>query len=83
ELRAFLMSRRARVSPAEAGLPGGARRRTPGLGREGVGVLAGVGVSWYQWLGQGREISVCPHVLDAGARVLRLSPGERRPLYVL
>ncbi|MEU4080862.1 transcriptional regulator [Streptomyces venezuelae] len=84
ELREFLMSRRARISPAEAGLPdGGARRRTPGLRREEVAVLAGVGVSWYQWLEQGRDITVSPHVLDSVARVLRLSPVERRHLYVL
>lgn len=84
ELREFLMSRRARVTPAEAGLPdGGARRRTPGLRREEVAVLAGVGASWYQWLEQGRDISVSPQVLDAVARVLRLSNAERRHLYVL
>ncbi|MFE4697466.1 helix-turn-helix transcriptional regulator [Streptomyces sp. NPDC056738] len=78
------MSRRARVSPAEAGLPGGgARRRTPGLRREEVAVLAGVGVSWYQWLEQGRDISVSPQVLDSVARVLRLSNTERRHLYTL
>ncbi len=84
ELREFLMSRRARVSPADAGLPdGGARRRTPGLRREEVAVLAGVGASWYQWLEQGRDISVSPQVLDSVARVLRLSNAERRHLYVL
>ncbi|MEU7582588.1 helix-turn-helix transcriptional regulator [Streptomyces sp. NPDC041068] len=84
ELREFLMSRRARVSPAEAGLPdGGGRRRTPGLRREEVAVLAGVGASWYQWLEQGRDISVSPQVLDSVARVLRLSGAERRHLYVL
>jgi hypothetical protein len=84
ELREFLMSRRARVSPAEAGLPdGGARRRTPGLRREEVAVLAGVGASWYQWLEQGRDISVSPQVLDSVARVLRLSNTERRHLYTL
>ncbi|MEV5309468.1 MULTISPECIES: helix-turn-helix transcriptional regulator [unclassified Streptomyces] len=78
------MSRRARVTPAEAGLPaGGARRRTPGLRREEVAVLAGVGASWYQWLEQGRDISVSPQVLDAVARVLRLSNAEHRHLYVL
>lgn len=83
-LREFLMSRRARVGPAEVGLPdGGARRRTPGLRREEVAVLAGVGVSWYQWLEQGRDITVSPQVLDSVARVLRLSPAERRHLYVL
>ncbi|MFG2497049.1 helix-turn-helix transcriptional regulator [Streptomyces sp. NPDC048441] len=84
ELREFLMSRRARVSPADAGLPdGGARRRTPGLRREEVAVLAGVGASWYQWLEQGRDISVSPQVLDSVARVLKLSSAERRHLYVL
>ncbi len=84
ELREFLMSRRARVSPEEAGLPaGGGRRRTPGLRREEVAVLAGVGASWYQWLEQGRDISVSPQVLDAVARVLRLSDAERRHLYLL
>ncbi|MEU1625160.1 helix-turn-helix transcriptional regulator [Streptomyces sp. NPDC020096] len=78
------MSRRARVTPAQAGLPdGGARRRTPGLRREEVAVLAGVGASWYQWLEQGRDISVSPQVLDAVARVLRLNGAERRHLYVL
>ncbi|OIV37677.1 transcriptional regulator [Mangrovactinospora gilvigrisea] len=84
DLREFLRSRRARVSPADVGLPdGGARRRTPGLRREEVAVLAGVGTSWYQWLEQGRDITVSPQVLDAVARVLRLSPAERRHLYVL
>ncbi|MER5182142.1 helix-turn-helix transcriptional regulator [Streptomyces sp. NPDC002896] len=78
------MSRRARVSPADAGLPdGGARRRTPGLRREEVAVLAGVGASWYQWLEQGRDISVSPQVLDSVARVLKLTSAERRHLYVL
>lgn len=84
ELREFLMSRRARVTPADAGLPdGGARRRTPGLRREEVAVLAGVGASWYQWLEQGRDISVSPQVLDSVGRVLRLSNAERRHLYLL
>ncbi|QEV18036.1 helix-turn-helix transcriptional regulator [Streptomyces alboniger] len=84
ELREFLMSRRARVTPAEAGLPGGGgRRRTPGLRREEVAVLAGVGASWYQWLEQGRDISVSPQVLDSVARVLKLDGAERRHLYVL
>ncbi|WP_251018831.1 helix-turn-helix transcriptional regulator [Streptomyces sp. ISL-11] len=83
-MRDFLVSRRARVSPAEAGLPdGGARRRTPGLRREEVAVLAGVGASWYQWLEQGRDITVSPQVIDAVARVLRLTGPERRHLYVL
>ncbi|MET9963404.1 helix-turn-helix transcriptional regulator [Streptomyces sp. NPDC006326] len=78
------MSRRARISPAEAGLPdGGARRRTPGLRREEVAVLAGVGASWYQWLEQGRDITVSGQVLDSVSRVLKLTSAERRHLYVL
>ncbi|MEV7728113.1 helix-turn-helix transcriptional regulator [Streptomyces sp. NPDC101733] len=78
------MNRRARVSPTEAGLPdGGARRRTPGLRREEVAVLAGVGASWYQWLEQGRDITVSAQVLDSVSRVLKLSSAERRHLYVL
>jgi len=84
DLREFLMNRRARVSPAAAGLPdGGARRRTPGLRREEVAVLAGVGVSWYQWLEQGRDITVSGQVLDSVSRVLKLDEAERRHLYVL
>ncbi|MEU3060686.1 helix-turn-helix transcriptional regulator [Streptomyces subrutilus] len=78
------MSRRARITPAAAGLPdGGARRRTPGLRREEVAVLAGVGASWYQWLEQGRDITVSAQVLDSVGRVLRLTSAERRHLYVL
>jgi Helix-turn-helix domain len=71
ELREFLMARRAQVTPDEVGLAGGGgRRRTPGLRREEVAVLAGVGSSWYQWLEQGRDITVSSHVLDAISRVL-------------
>ncbi|MEU6310819.1 helix-turn-helix transcriptional regulator [Streptomyces sp. NPDC047014] len=78
------MSRRARITPTEAGLPdGGARRRTPGLRREEVAVLAGVGASWYQWLEQGRDITVSGQVLDSVGRVLKLTSAERRHLYAL
>jgi transcriptional regulator with XRE-family HTH domain len=84
ELRAFLRSRRARLSPADVGLPeNGGRRRTPGLRREELAALAGVGVSWYTWLEQGREINPSPEVLDALARALRLDPAERRTLFAL
>jgi len=61
----------------------GGKRRTPGLRREEVAVLAGVGVSWYTWLEQGRDINVSAEVLDAIARVLRLSEAERAHLYLL
>jgi transcriptional regulator with XRE-family HTH domain len=84
ELRAFLRSRRARLSPADVGLPdGGGRRRTPGLRREELAALAGVGVSWYTWLEQGRDIRPSPEVLDALAAALRLDPAERRTLFAL
>ncbi|WP_405088613.1 helix-turn-helix transcriptional regulator [Microbispora sp. NBC_01389] len=83
ELKEFLRSRRARLSPGEVGLAGGGRRRTPGLRREEVAVLAGVGTSWYIQLEQGRDITVSPSVLDAVSRALRLSPLEREHLYRL
>ncbi|WHT16624.1 helix-turn-helix transcriptional regulator [Crossiella sp. CA-258035] len=83
ELRDFLRSRRARLTPAEVGLPETTRRRTPGLRREEVAVLAGVGVSWYTWLEQGRDITVSGEVLDAVARALRLAEPERAHLYRL
>lgn len=83
ELRDFLRSRRARLAPADVGLPEAGRRRTPGLRREEVAVLAGVGVSWYTSLEQGRDITVSGEVLDAISRALQLSEAERRHLYLL
>ena len=84
ELRDFLISRRARISPEAVGMPaGGGRRRTPGLRREEVAVLAGVGVSWYQWLEQGRDITVSGQVLDAIGGVLKLTEPEQQHLYAL
>jgi transcriptional regulator with XRE-family HTH domain len=83
ELAAFLRARRAAVTPAEVGLAPGARRRTPGLRREELAQLAGVGVTWYTWLEQGRPINASTQVLDAVARVLRLGSAERWHLYRL
>jgi len=83
ELGSFLKARRARLSPEDCGIPRGARRRTPGLRREEVALLAGVGVTWYTWLEQGREINVSTQVLDAVARTLRLDRAEREHLYRL
>jgi transcriptional regulator with XRE-family HTH domain len=83
ELRDFLRTRRARLTPADVGMPAAGKRRTPGLRREEVAVLAGVGVSWYTWLEQGRDINVSAEVLDAIARVLRLTEPERAHLYLL
>lgn len=83
ELAQFLRSRRERLSPAQVGLPGGGRRRTPGLRREEVAQLAAVSPSWYTWLEQGRDISVSGQVLERLARVLQLGHDERRHLFAL
>jgi hypothetical protein len=83
ELSAFLRSRRERVTPGQAGLPPGRRRRTPGLRREEVAQLSGVGVTWYTWLEQGRPINASPQVLSAVARTLLLDQAEREHLFRL
>ena len=83
ELGAFLRSRRERLSPDDVGILPGLRRRTPGLRREEVALLAGVGVTWYTWLEQGRPINASVQVLDAVARTLRLDGAERSHLYRL
>jgi transcriptional regulator with XRE-family HTH domain len=83
ELGRFLRSRRERITPDRVGIPNGGRRRTPGLRREEVARLAGVGVSWYTWLEQARDIQASPAVLDAVARALLLEPYERRHLFTL
>src|SRR5213592_606582 len=83
ELADFLRDRRARVSPESVGLLDNGRRRTPGLRREEVAQLAGVGLSWYTWLEQGRDIKPSAQVLDALARVLRLDTAERAHLFHL
>lgn len=79
----FLRSRRERLTPSEVGLPEGFRRRTPGLRREEVAMLAGVGATWYTWLEQGRDVRPSAEVLSALADALRLDAAERRHLYIL
>lgn len=79
----FLRSRRERISPDQVGLPVGGRRRTPGLRREEVAQLAGVGVTWYTWLEQGRDIHASDQVLGAIANTLHLDPYERAHLFTL
>ncbi len=83
ELAAFLRARREAVTPEQVGLPETGRRRTPGLRREEVAALAGVGVTWYTWLEQGRDIGVSSPVLERIARVLRLDGTQRRHLFLL
>ncbi|MFI0980870.1 helix-turn-helix domain-containing protein [Streptomyces sp. NPDC021093] len=75
ELGAFLRSRRERLAPADVGLPGSPRRRTPGLRREEVAERAGVSTSWYAWLEQGR-VRTSEQVLRSVARALRLNADE-------
>ncbi len=83
ELAEFLRHHRERTSPASVGIDASGRRRTPGLRREEVSQLAGVGLSWYTWLEQGRDIMPSESVLDALARVLDLDAAERTHLYDL
>ena len=80
ELAEFLGSRRRQIDPRAAGLPAGGNRRTPGLRREEVALLAGVSHTWYTWLEQGRAVRPSRQVVDALARTLRLSPAEHEYL---
>ncbi|MGD9995403.1 MAG: helix-turn-helix transcriptional regulator [Ilumatobacteraceae bacterium] len=83
DLGAFLRARRGALTPADVGLPHGRGRRTPGLRREEIAMLAGVSVTWYTWLEQGRKINASVDVLEALARALRLDDAERRHLLAL
>lgn len=80
ELALFLQSRRQRLKPADAGLPSGRRRRTPGLRREEVAELAGIGASWYTFLEQGRDVRPSEGALRRIAKALQLDPAEQRYL---
>ncbi|WP_043265345.1 helix-turn-helix transcriptional regulator [Streptomyces sp. CT34] len=82
-LAEFLRSRRERITPRDAGIVAGPRRRTPGLRREEVAQLSGVSVTWYTWLEQARDISVSRQVLTSLARALMLSSVELRHLFAL
>jgi transcriptional regulator with XRE-family HTH domain len=84
DIRDFLASRRARITPEQAGLlPGGGRRRVPGLRREEVAVLAGVSTDWYARLEKGHITGVSEDVLNAVARALQLDEAERTYLFDL
>jgi transcriptional regulator with XRE-family HTH domain len=83
EFGAFLRSRRSRLTPNDVGLSNGCRRRTPGLRREEVALLAGVGTTWYTWLEQGRDVRPSREVLSALAGALRLDGAERNYLFQL
>ncbi|MFD2468977.1 helix-turn-helix transcriptional regulator [Amycolatopsis silviterrae] len=83
DIRHFLASRRAKITPAQAGLPTSTRRRVAGLRREEVAVLAGVSTEWYTRLEKGHIGGVSEDVLDAVARALRLDDDERTYLFDL
>jgi len=83
ELGDFLRARRGRLSPESVGLPGRRRRRTPGLRREEVAELAGIGVDWYIRLEQGRPVTPSVGTVDALARALRLTELEHQHLRAL
>jgi transcriptional regulator with XRE-family HTH domain len=83
ELSRFLKSARARLSPAEVGLPPGERRRTKGLRREEVAALGGMSVTWYTWFEQGRDVHLSVPMLERLARTLKLDTTEREFLFAL
>jgi transcriptional regulator with XRE-family HTH domain len=83
ELREFLQARRAALKPENLGFQSIGRRRAPGLRREEVASIAGVGLTWYTWLEQGRDISVSEDMLQRLARALNLSPHDTAYLFSL
>jgi transcriptional regulator with XRE-family HTH domain len=83
QLAGFLKARRAAITPADVGLPVSGSRRTPGLRREEVAQRAGVGLSWYTWLEQARDITPSAQVLLALSRALELSAPEQAHLFLL
>jgi len=83
EVREFLMSRRAKVTPDAAGIPGGSNRRVTGLRRTEVATLAGVSVEYYAKLERGAIAGASASVLDAISRALQLDDTERAHLFDL
>lgn len=83
ELSDFLVRHRAKLCPADVGLAVTGRRRTPGLRREEVAQLAGVGLTWYTWFEQGRDIQVSGGFLLNVAKALKLDDAECSHLFLL
>lgn len=83
DLRAFLLRHRQKLKLSDVGLPETGRRRTPGLRREEVAALAGVGLTWYTWFEQGRDIGVSERFLLNLARALKLDDAECAHLFLL
>jgi len=82
-LAMFLRTRRESLDPQRLGLPRSGRRRTPGLRREEVALLADIGVTWYTWLEQGREVNPSASAMSAIAEALQCTPAETRHLFLL
>jgi hypothetical protein len=83
EVREFLISRRAKLTPTDVGLPDDGRRRVPGLRRTEVAALAGVSIEYYSRLERGTLAGVSARVLDAIAKALQLDSAERAHLFHL
>jgi transcriptional regulator with XRE-family HTH domain len=84
ELGAFLRARRAALRPEAVGLPEGInRRRTPGLRREEVAQLAGISVSWYTRLEQGKDVQLSAKALARVVKALQLTPAQREYVVTL
>lgn len=83
ELSEFLTRHRKKLTPADVGLPSHGRRRTPGLRREEVAAKAGVGLTWYTWFEQGRDIQVSEKFLLSVAHALKLDDAECCHLFLL
>ena len=83
DIAEFLSSRRARITPEQAGLPTYGKRRVPGLRREEVASLAGVSIDYYKRLERGNLSGVSDQVLEALARALQLDDAERTHLFNL
>ena len=79
----FLKSRRDRLQPEAVGFTTSSRRRTPGLRREEVAMLAGISPEWYTWLEQARNIRPSQDTLESIARALQLEPSETEYLLLL
>lgn len=83
ELADFLRTRREKLKPEQLGITQVSRRRTPGLRREEVAEIAGVGTTWYTWLEQARDIQPSAEVLKRLATALMMNPAETRHLFTL
>jgi len=83
ELRSFLKTCRARLTPQDVGLTSAGRRRVSGLRREEVAELSGMSLEWYTLLETAQDIRVSPRLLDRISNALRLNDQEKLQLFLL